>query len=406
MLYRIALATLATLFSFSVFAQGTSKLRTGFLAYQDKDFGETIALLEEGLTYRSELNEKQIAKAAAHLVMSYMTVYSMATRQNQNKELLEKYPNYAKRTYELYQEVKKYDEKDVYKSDLLNRYIYLDVEALSAEASDLANANELDKALAYTNMAVELHGEIGELYQKQLYQAFMIRGIIYVKKQDKAKATEDLNKTVEWYMKGHQEGQEAPTNIRTVYENLIVLHSEDTADFEKAIEYVKAAKQLFPEHPKWDKFELQLYQRNPNKLEEGLQKFEAALQKNPNDVVILINYATMIDTIDTLKAIELYKRAVKVDPNNFVAHFNLGGAYINQAVHYRELADASNNPEKTKIYDKKQEEVLKMAMPYMRKATELNPNHYQAAKALWRIALFLELEEAADLKKKMDSLKP
>jgi tetratricopeptide (TPR) repeat protein len=193
-------------------------------------------------------------------------------------------------------------------------------------------------------------------------------------------------------------------NVASIYENLIFLYSEEEATVNKALEYVEKGKAEFPGNEKIERLELQVYQKYPDFFSKGLARFEEALAKNPNDVTLLINYGTMLEKTDTLKAIQMYTRAATAEPNNFIANYNLGGAWIIWAKKYQDLAAKTTKSAELQKLEAEIEKALTEALKYMRKASELQPDNLTAARAAWQIAANLEHPDEEKLRMKYKSL--
>ena len=90
------------------------------------------------------------------------------------------------------------------------------------------------------------------------------------------------------------------------------------------------------------------------KREEAIQKMEAMLKSDPNNLMALTHLGNFYhDTNQPKKAIEMYERAIKLDPNNPDVITDCG-------IMYREL----------KRFDK--------AIEYFKRATKISPTHFQS----------------------------
>ena len=85
----------------------------------------------------------------------------------------------------------------------------------------------------------------------------------------------------------------------------------------------------------------------------ALKYYELGLRLNPAQPMVLLNLAILKSNDDPKTAVDYLKKSIKMDPKNFLAHFNLANHY--QRTH-------------------KEEKCLK----HYRKAIKLNPNFYPA----------------------------
>lgn len=119
-----------------------------------------------------------------------------------------------------------------------------------------------------------------------------------------------------------------------------------------------------------------------------------AVQENPEDYILLVAYAQMLESTDLETAIEHYQLATEIEPDKTMAWFNLGAVYNNQAM---EIMLAANEIESLEDSDAE----MKKATPYLEWAFEcfeqcyrINPNDIEAVNALKMIATNLNDMEA------------
>ena len=139
-------------------------------------------------------------------------------------------------------------------------------------------------------------------------------------------------------------------------------------------------------------FELNIYgkDKDPKQKIAGIDKFEKAIQEDPNNYSIRITYAGMLESIDPEAAIEQYKNAVEIDASKEIALFNLGAIYVNEA---NRLFNQANEAEDLEEYTK-----LSMlgkakyteALPYLELAYKVNPDNLQTLQAIMQITITTE----------------
>lgn len=142
------------------------------------------------------------------------------------------------------------------------------------------------------------------------------------------------------------------------------------------------------------RLELSELQQMPGRLPEAIAKFEEAAERFPADYNIHIMLGSLYEQTDEQMAIETYKKAIGIDPNNSIAYFNLGALYNNRAVAiYKEM----NSPETDELaYDKLYDQVkttFRLAMPQFEKVLDLEPGNKDCMRSLMQIYLTLDMEQ-------------
>ncbi|MBN1898868.1 MAG: tetratricopeptide repeat protein [Spirochaetes bacterium] len=93
------------------------------------------------------------------------------------------------------------------------------------------------------------------------------------------------------------------------------------------------------------------------------------------------------------KALESYKKAIKIDPDYFNAYFNVSAIYFNKALEHLNKANYSMND---KIYNQerlKAKEYFKLSLPYLEKAHKLNPDDKDTIESLKGVYQKLDMTE-------------
>jgi len=100
--------------------------------------------------------------------------------------------------------------------------------------------------------------------------------------------------------------------------------------------------------------DLGLYLLSHGKTQEALKVLMRSLEVDSREPVTYSNlgYAMLVKTKDINKAIEYYNKALKIDPNMFEAHYNLGYAYfsvncIGDAIYHYKKAKEINKDDQT-----------------------------------------------------------
>ena len=173
-------------------------------------------------------------------------------------------------------------------------------------------------------------------------------------------------------------------------------------DTTAAFKILDMGREYFPNEKSLQLEEAQLYLEtgNNDKLINSLKESISSDPTNPNLYRVLGQTYENIDDIDN--ALVYYKKAVEIDPNFGDAIFNIGAIYVNRAsVLYTE---ANNLPfEETEKYEKLKAQAdadLHLALPYLEKSLELNPDDEVVLGALKEAYANLKMND--ELKKLMD----
>lgn len=154
---------------------------------------------------------------------------------------------------------------------------------------------------------------------------------------------------------------------------------------------------------------LDLYLGNADEYVEALHVFEEELSKNPDNIDVLIGYASLLEKSDREKAILIYKKALELDPGNAIALFNLGALYYGKGKELFETAQKTTDDEQFEILVKEANTDFETARPYFEQALTVNPNSLETVQALKTIAFVLDdqpaYEKYQDLENKAGQVK-
>ncbi len=221
---------------------------------------------------------------------------------------------------------------------------------------------------------------------------------------------DDYNSQLEMYL-GMMEYGYAD---REIYSNAIYTAKESLGDNEKAMTVIKKGQEAYPEHAQFRYDEINIYLEE-GKDQEALAELTSALEKDPDNYTLHLQLGLFKDNIaynsmtakdwDAARAKYAeaqghYEEALRITENdNFVANFNLGVIYVNLAKeHYdtvRDMDIATYNKSGKEVLAKGNE-IISKAIPYIQKATELEPKDVEAWKALQQIYTQLKMNDKAE----------
>ncbi|MCP4438782.1 MAG: hypothetical protein GY810_07545 [Aureispira sp.] len=428
-LQLLLILLLTTVLHFNLIAQADSKVSVGVASYQSEDYEKAIENLNTALADPTQLKSKNVPKAYYYRAMSYLAIFRKFAIKK-NAEGLEKYHNAKLDAYNDLKQAKENDSKGKYKSlvekeildlypPLLNSGLYL-VSSSYDKSLTASNKQAIhDLAVQYLNVCIEI--------KPTNYYAYEFLGQLYHNKYFGAEFNEEglIKETLPLFQKALENAQ-ADKNRKpdqlityTCY-RLALIHRYAKKDLDVAFEYITLGKKILEEeHQKlvnkkqehtdanWAKveqqynncladmnaFELDLYLNSPEKLKEALTKFEEAIKKRPNDDIVHIAYAQLLEKVDVEKSIAIYKKAIVINPESFMAHFNLGAVYNNIAKEYYDKANEEEDYDKAKVWQKKVDESFKLALAPFQQAHEIDPTDLSTVRALKQITIKLEMME-------------
>jgi len=149
-------------------------------------------------------------------------------------------------------------------------------------------------------------------------------------------------------------------------------------------------------------FELDIYLNDPSLREDALVRFQEVLIIYPEDYNIQIAYASVLEDVDAMLAIDAYQTAISIDDSKELAYFNIGAVYNNlgSEVYLRGL-----NQDDDLIADSLYNEAntyFRNAYTYMEDAYERNPYGLQTIRALIQLANSLGLDEKVSFYKQKE----
>lgn len=140
--------------------------------------------------------------------------------------------------------------------------------------------------------------------------------------------------------------------------------------------------------------ELINYYLTKGQSKEALEYIGKAKANDPNNKSFYFAEGTLYDKMGNSEAsIKAYSKAIELDPNYFDAYYNAAVVYYNSAV--RMLDEASKETNDKKYEEKKAlaEEEFKKAIPFMEKASELNPKELSPLETLKSLYYRLKMND-------------
>ena len=144
-------------------------------------------------------------------------------------------------------------------------------------------------------------------------------------------------------------------------------------------------------------FELDIYLNAPDKYHDAVEKFRKAMEAEPDNYIVHIAYAQLLEASDMSAAIEIYDKAISIDDSKTIAYFNLGAIYVNRAADLSKAANEQEDLDEANKISQESLDYLSKAKPYMEKALATSPGDLSIINALLQICI--NLKEMEDYKK-------
>ncbi len=372
----LILLGLSLLISFGSYAQ-KNKRTSAYMYNKNKQFDKAIEAIDEAVKH------PKTEKDAKTWMYRGIIYYNVAN--DTAPEVNELAPNAADISVESFAKAKEFDEKNALEGEIAIYLLNLTNYYYRKGADGFTNS---DFGLAATNF--EQAFRIAQMDNKfDTIAAFNV-GMSGIYSDNPEIAAEYLQKCVD-----------AKFMDPRVY--LFYARAEkQLGDTTKAFEVLAQGREYFPNEGSLQLEEAQLFLEtgNNDKLISSLKGAIAADPENANLYRVLGQTYENIGDVEN--AISSYKKAVEINPEFGDAIFNLGAIYVNRAsVKYTE---ANNLPfEETEKYEKLKSDAdadLHLALPYLERSLELNPDDEIVISALKEAYANLKMND--ELKKLMD----
>lgn len=366
-----------------------SKVTSGVIAYDNGRFEESIEKLEEALSNKADLKEKNIPKAHIYLCRAYLGVAS-------DSSLMAQYPDAVEKAYMHYEQTKETDPDGKYEAMLTLTEQSLWPSIFNAGAMAY-NEEKYEDSRDYFIKAIALSPEDINSHIMLGYSNWMMR--------DSSAAVETLRGAIDAYDANPVE--ESKNDIARAY-LMIATVSDGKGNSAEALEILSEAREKFPTDRDLQRTELSIYQKRPDLFEGAKTKFEEAIKADPDDNNLKLAYADLLDKNgDRERAMTLFQEVLDADPDNVNANIQIGASFINQAA---EVNKKKMEMTKEADIDAANEEIralMRKAEPYMKKLMKLEPNQVEWVSQMISIAYILEYsdEEIAELEKKASELR-
>ncbi|MDX2246763.1 MAG: hypothetical protein SF052_08315 [Bacteroidia bacterium] len=401
-------------FSFSLYAQGESKITAGIASYDSGEYEKAATLLEEGLKFPETLNGDFISKGHYYLGLAYVRLQQKAILENESA-ILDKYPEPALMAF--------YHFRRSLETDVAGRWklkTQAEIEALEPML--------MQTGLTYFNMGTT-SGQLKAQEKKVVlelaydyfdaltqlapthYVNFDLLGQVRLAQQDSVGALRDFLYAIELYKKYPPEMPDMLVGY--IHYRAALLHRYLNRDKKKALTELQTGlavlDQEYTKLQKWSggmethrvqrsdrqyqdavdnlrKFEREMYMTSPDLASEALIKFEKAVNDDPENYMLRVAYASLLENSDTGKAIAQYHKAIEIDDKQETALFNLGVLLLNKGVYLFRQASETSDEKQSAEWNLQGEDYFRQSLPWLEKAYNAKPNDPNTVRAILQVS--------------------
>lgn len=401
----------------TLFAQD-SKVTTGVVAFQGQDFKKAIDAFNVALQNPSDLKEKNVPKAYYYRALSQLQ-YMGQLASGENAEANQ--ATIKAMVFKIYDDLKKAKESDSYDKwgkkvdqQLPNvNFALLQGGLRALNEAEGKGMTEADRNAKYKEVI------------RYMDNSEEIDGTNYMTNDVRAQSLLAMGDSTGAYTNFAQAAKKFEATppkrpdqlVAYIYYRMALLERYKMNDIDKALANLEKGKEMLDkEHARLmekkdsyppeaiqasqkqytqakeylTKFELDLLLNSPDKLEQALGKFDAAIAKEPKNYILHVAYAQLLEKVDEEKAAEIYEKATAIDPKKEIAFFNLGAMFVNQGVAlYKQANEISDDYDKAKALQEKGDALYKKAFPYLQKAQEIKPCDPATLQAIMNICINL-----------------
>lgn len=120
--------------------------------------------------------------------------------------------------------------------------------------------------------------------------------------------------------------------------------------------------------------------------EEVISRLERDLASDPDNYELLISYATALEKRSTNEAIIAYKKAIEVNPDNLIGHFNLAALAVNEGIllnkQYKDLDEIEHKTDEGQKLKENAFAYFDQAYKAFKQVIRIDPDNKQALKSL------------------------
>ncbi len=354
------------------------------LAYRgaDEGIGQPIENLKKAGEFFNE--GLKIDDANVDLDAGLFSVRSAILDAAINDQKNEKFKEAAQKLYESY---------NLDRTDTIHLYY---------AAGNAVNGKDYDTALSYYKQLIDMG------YDGSTTQYFAVnKETEQLESFGTDKSFRDISVKTGKYT--DPEDRETVSKRGEIAKNISLIYIQ-TDQSEKAIESIELAKKENPNDLGLMQAEADLYYQlgDFNKYKELM---EQVVQMDPDNPVLYFNLGVTAEKLgDTENSRKYYEKAIELDPSMVNAYINIAAAILQQeqpiVTEMNSLGMSAADNKRYKELEKQKTQFYVDALPYLKKAVELDENNLGALRTIMNIYYQTgEDAKAKEIKEKIDSLK-
>jgi len=334
-----------------------------------------------------------------------------------NPDAQPQYPDAPYQAYEAYANALNYAEKSRYQNDALDGMKSV-AQFMSMEGNAYLSSQQYDKAFKPLNKLLSIHDIMVKNDEDPIFQSEadynQQKYVVAVCAGQAGDAERSRELLLDLYDRSYEES--------AIYSMLFEMYNRE-GNTEKAAEVLNKGKELFPDDSQLLFAQINYYIQNEkyDELEAALKKAIEAEPDNASVRSALGNVYTKLfnenleagNEEDALKykdqAIDYYQQALEIEAESFEALYSIGSIYFNEAATLtQQMGDLGMSKEDQKKYDElkaQTEELFEKALPYFKKAEQINPAYQGMLIALKEIyARTDDYETSNEFKKRLEKV--
>mgnify|MGYP006282855837 CR=1 FL=1 len=210
-----------------------------------------------------------------------------------------------------------------------------------------------------------------------------------------AQNLKEWDKAADYYKQAAEYGYDGARSY--ILLNNAYLQAGDTT---KAVKALKEGFEKYPGNKQMIGRLINYFLLEAKEPQKAIEYLDAAEKEDPDNAEYYRAEATAYDNMgENEKAIKNYKKALELDPDMFMALYNMGVLYYNQAVDIEGEANTTKDEAKYKELKEKARAKLKEALPYLEKALEVQPENASLVSTLSTVYYRLRVEDEKYMEK-------
>ena len=418
----LSVMTFATM---PLLAQMDAKVTSGVAAYEMGNYQEAYEKLNEALSQPDQIKAKNVAKA--YLFRSKAMI-EMMKEFAANKDYMGMQEYGSNPYYQCYQDLNsvlsiegdKHHDEALEELQMVHEYLLqYSATILNAYSASLAPEDQVMILLdAKSNLEACMT-------IKSDYRSSSLMGQVQTEFGEYEDAANLYKKAIEEFTSDPERLNDV--YIGYTYYRLAMLYLYNLADvdafgyldpseeqYDLAIGYVEDGldvveaeldilEQKYGDTPEWEStalageqvihdmsaFRLDIFSNAYHRYDEAKVAFSEYLLANQDDYTVWVLYGKLLERESTSAAIGAYNSALNIDPNGFLANFNLGAIYYNYALEYNTEAMETDNFDAMAELSDLTAQNFELAIGHLDKAHLAEPENVEILRSLIQATLFL-----------------